>query len=262
MCRYFCVPQRLFAFLRVRVGYLLHSPKTLRMIWHCWIFVERRIKAGDKCESILDKSFRYTWMQNSWVEDVLRPPKNWCKNWGWIKSNEFRSLSFQIQIGGWFQWHLWVCDFWLLRVDVFGSMLLRFDIASTISWVFSFNSYFANSMILIFWCFEKSNNASPAEILTTLIQIAYTFVTLYAACEMGQRVAYQFNLFNEKVYDCDWYLFSLEMKRIYAIALIGSQDPVIIEGYANTVCTRNAFENVIFFLRNKVTHRWCKNSMC
>lgn len=97
--------------------------------------------------------------------------------------------------------------------------------------------------------FKKSDNASPAEILTTSIQIAYTFVTLFAACESGERVTHQFNQFNDNFHICEWYSFPLEMQRIYSIALVGVQDSVIIQGYANTVCTRNAFENVICFCK-------------
>lgn len=76
------------------------------------------------------------------------------------------------------------------------------------------------------------------------MNIFYTFFTLFAYCEFGERGTHQFNQFNERFCNCDWYLFPIEMQHIYAIGLVGVQQPVIIEGYANTVCTRDAFKKV------------------
>ena len=92
---------------------------------------------------------------------------------------------------------------------------------------------------------QKSDNVNPAELLSTLMQIGYTFGTLFAYCEFGERVTHQFNQFNEHFCNCDWYLFPIEIKRIFLIVLVGIQDPVIIQGYAITVCTRDAFKKVI-----------------
>lgn len=97
---------------------------------------------------------------------------------------------------------------------------------------------------------QKSENATPAELLTSLTQIGYTFGTLFAAAEFGEHVAHHFNQFHERFCDCDWYFYPISIQRIYVIVLAGVQDAVIIEGYANTVCTRDAFKNVIEDLKN------------
>lgn len=80
------------------------------------------------------------------------------------------------------------------------------------------------------------------------MEMGYTFGMLFAHCEIGERVTHQFNLFNEKFLHCNWYLFPIEMQRIYSIVLIGVQDPAIIQGFANTICTRDAFKRVIFII--------------
>lgn len=72
----------------------------------------------------------------------------------------------------------------------------------------------------------------------------YSFGRIFFLCELGEKVTYQFNVFNEKVGDCKWYSFSIEMQRVYLIVLAGAQDPAIVQGYADTVCTRDAFKNV------------------
>lgn len=83
------------------------------------------------------------------------------------------------------------------------------------------------------------------------------FVTLFAACETGERVTHQFNQFDESFYQCDWHSFPLVLQRVYLIVLAGAQDPVIIQGYANTVCTREAFKNVMSIADlSKITFYW------
>lgn len=91
---------------------------------------------------------------------------------------------------------------------------------------------------------RKSDNASAAEIFGTITPIGYTFGTIFAYCEFGERVTLQFNEFNEKFCQCNWYSFPLAMQRIYSISSVGIQDPVVIEGFASTTCTRDAFKKV------------------
>lgn len=83
--------------------------------------------------------------------------------------------------------------------------------------------------------------------MATIMDTAWTLLTIFSVCELGEKVTHHFNVFNEKVCNCDWYLFSHEMKRIFLIVLSGAQQPAVIQGYANTVCTRDAFKSVISF---------------
>ena len=96
--------------------------------------------------------------------------------------------------------------------------------------------------------FSKSNGSNPTEIVPAFLAITSIFIAIFAYCEFGEQVMHQFNLYGETFCSCDWYLFPIEMQRIYSIALVGVQDPVIVQGYANTVCTRDAFKNVCFFV--------------
>lgn len=79
------------------------------------------------------------------------------------------------------------------------------------------------------------------------MSLEFTFTTIFAFCEFGERVTHQFNLFNEKFCHCDWYLLPIEIQRMYLIVLVGVQDPVMIRGFANTLCSRDAFKKVISF---------------
>lgn len=54
----------------------------------------------------------------------------------------------------------------------------------------------------------------------------------------------QFNRFYDELCQCDWYLYSMEMQKMYSIFLKNSQQPAIICGYANILCTREVFKKV------------------
>lgn len=77
------------------------------------------------------------------------------------------------------------------------------------------------------------------------MQMGYSFGAIFGFCEIGERVTHQFNAFNEKLCDSNWYSFPIEIQRIYLVVLVGVQNPSFIYGFAHTVCTREAFKKVI-----------------
>lgn len=85
------------------------------------------------------------------------------------------------------------------------------------------------------------------DIITTFSQFLWAFLSNFFYCEIGERVTRQFDLFDEELRRCDWYLFPIEMQRLILITMSGSQHPEIIRGYANSVCTRDAFKRVSEF---------------
>lgn len=91
----------------------------------------------------------------------------------------------------------------------------------------------------------KAENAGLAELFATLVQLIMVLAAFLVYCELGERISHQFNMYNQKLSNLNWYSFPIKMKRIYLIVLTGVQDPVIICGYAKTVCTRDAFKKVI-----------------
>lgn len=105
----------------------------------------------------------------------------------------------------------------------------------------------ANSLIYFFYAPEKSSDSNPAELLNAIMMVVWVFTTIFFVCELGEDVTHYFNVFDEELCNCDWYLFSLTMKRIYLIVLTGAEQPAVIQGYGSTVCTRAAFKTVIIF---------------
>lgn len=97
---------------------------------------------------------------------------------------------------------------------------------------------------MIFYEFQKIDHSDPTDLPNSIIGVGWMFLAIFSVCELGEKVTYQFNLFNEELCNCDWFLFPKEMKRIYLIVFLGAQQPTVIQGYASTTCTRNTFKNV------------------
>lgn len=67
-------------------------------------------------------------------------------------------------------------------------------------------------------------------------------------CEFGEMVTHQYNLCHEKFGAFRWYLFPIKLQQMLVIVMATSQQPVVIHGFANTVCTRDAFKKVNGFV--------------
>lgn len=85
------------------------------------------------------------------------------------------------------------------------------------------------------------------ELMTAITQIPGTLVPLFIFCEMGERVTHEFNVFYEKLCDCHWYAFPIELQQMFLISLSGTQEPAVVQGFVNTTCTRDTFKQVISY---------------
>lgn len=93
--------------------------------------------------------------------------------------------------------------------------------------------------------FKSEPNLNLAEFMISLSVTLWIFMTIFLCCEFGERVINQCELFSDAFGRCDWYLLPIEVRRMLPIILMNFQQPGIIRGYANTVCTREACKLVI-----------------
>lgn len=93
---------------------------------------------------------------------------------------------------------------------------------------------------------KTGHTSNQFDIIFISFLLFWTIVLIFIFCELGERVTQQFNEFNEQFCQCNWYLFPIEMQRMFIIVISNTQRPAIIEGYANIVCTRDAFKQVRF----------------
>lgn len=138
-------------------------------------------------------------------------------------------------------------------------------ISITISWVYHIkqngvcsecSSFFIRANIFFYishyfdsLCDEQIKsvpNPNPTELFNSMMGVIWMFGIMFLYCEVGERVTHQFSVFHERLCFSDWFLFPLEMKRMFVIMLSNTHESIIIQGYANTDCTREAFKKVWF----------------
>lgn len=135
---------------------------------------------------------------------------------------------------------------------VFECMQLTVHFPLWNSWVFTFPQnifffvFFSNVFSLFFfWLVKQSRvDSSPFEILYPLVLLFWAFAVVFVFCEFGEQVSNQYEYFNDELCECDWYLLPVEMQRILSIVMMNSQQPIFIQGYANTLCIRYTFKTV------------------
>lgn len=73
----------------------------------------------------------------------------------------------------------------------------------------------------------------------------WSFINIYAFCEMGQMATNQFDEFETKLDECNWYLFEMKLQRIYLMFLANAKQPTTINGYGHIECVRVSLKKVI-----------------
>lgn len=70
---------------------------------------------------------------------------------------------------------------------------------------------------------------------------------VFLICENCADVTDRFEMINNTLCQCNWYLFSNEMQKMLVIVAINTQEPTMIHGYFKTPCTRESFKKVNIF---------------
>ena len=71
-----------------------------------------------------------------------------------------------------------------------------------------------------------------------------SFVLIFIACELSQRISDAFNQFDEIIIQYKWYLFSNELKQILPMIMINTQKPFTMECFGSISCCRDVFKRV------------------
>lgn len=81
--------------------------------------------------------------------------------------------------------------------------------------------------------------------LTAFAEMFWSFAMCAFFCEFGAMVTEQFDVFDDEIYFCNWYLLPIKMQKMHLIFIQNTQEPAVIRGYANIRCTREIFKMVI-----------------
>lgn len=74
-----------------------------------------------------------------------------------------------------------------------------------------------------------------------------SLVWLYLICYFGSEVASHFQSIAVTIYQCDWYLFPLNMQKWLPMTLALAQKPIYICQFGQIHCTREIFKRVCFY---------------
>lgn len=92
--------------------------------------------------------------------------------------------------------------------------------------------------------FHSQNSENPMALISPLFFGFWSFAPIYLFCEFGESVSNHFYEFNNAIYQCDWYLFPLDVRQMLPLIMMNSQQSITLQGFGNTVCNRNSFKNV------------------
>lgn len=96
--------------------------------------------------------------------------------------------------------------------------------------------------------FKMAKNVE--EIIFPLPMLIGSLVEIFFFCELGERITNQFRKIDEEVWTIQWYTLPIEVQKIYAMIMIGTQLPVMLIGIGDIECTRKAFKNVSIEMRH------------
>lgn len=94
--------------------------------------------------------------------------------------------------------------------------------------------------------------------ITAVLIMFWTFGAIALVCELGERVAKQFDLFDDKLNLCKWYLFPIDVQRMLLIFICDTQQPKFVRGFGNIICTRDSFKSVCDFNEIIKKEKWQK----
>lgn len=149
------------------------------------------------------------------------------------------SYIYEIIIVGYYLWSVsTICSTLLvIRIEMVKSIL--FIIHSCM--IYNIYRYYRTILTLLI---QLHNNGRPVDIILASIIMFWAFCQFFLFCNFGQYVTNEFSEIDNLIYFCDWYTFPKEIQRILPTVIATAQQPVILEGFANLTCTREAFKKV------------------
>lgn len=82
-----------------------------------------------------------------------------------------------------------------------------------------------------------------ATVLSYMLILDTSFVFIIG--EPGYFCVKQFEMFDDELGQCDWYLLTIELQRMYMILLSETQNPKKISSYGGIACDRNTSKKVL-----------------
>ena len=78
----------------------------------------------------------------------------------------------------------------------------------------------------------------PIKLSALLLISGVSFMILFVLCELTQIITDEFASFNDELNQFAWYSFPIKMQQILIIVMANAQQPTVIRGFGNILCTR------------------------
>lgn len=96
-----------------------------------------------------------------------------------------------------------------------------------------------------FFTLKWADNSNFFELFAAIMFLNVVVSGLYLICEPGARTTTEFEMFEEELRKCEWYLLPIEMQRMYTILLSDTQNPIQMCSYGGIVCNRDTLKRVL-----------------
>lgn len=80
--------------------------------------------------------------------------------------------------------------------------------------------------------------------IPSFICMISSIAAIFIVCEFGHQLTMQFNKFDEELFQCNWYLFHIELQQMLVTVMANTQQLAYMQGFGNIQCTRNSFKEV------------------
>lgn len=132
----------------------------------------------------------------------------------------------------------------------------QFTFGSSIrnGWVFYHHTIALKSSRKFVHLILVTSHFKSSTLVIPLLFVFWSIVWIAFFCELGEMVTNHFKIFNDELWQCDWYSCPVEIQRMLIIVIANTKQPMIIRGYARALCTREALKDVIFIWNYSVWH--------
>lgn len=155
------------------------------------------------------------------------------------------SVIYKFIITGFFLWHLSTlcCALLIMQMELVEFFVIIFD-------SFSFNELFYS--LIFFLCNHQTDHVlNTVELLIISLITFHGFIEIFLYCVLGQMVTDQFENYNQSLGQSNWYLFPIEMQKVYILVMANAQEPSLIRGFGNIECTRETLKKVSKLFENQ-----------
>lgn len=125
------------------------------------------------------------------------------------------------------------------------------SISIWISWVYMILIYRLYFQWIYKWKFsifqflKWSDDSNLFKIALLFSVLIWMLIFISLICEPGARFTIQFEMVEDKLSECDWYLLPIEMQQMYIIFLSNIQNSLKMLSYADITCERETLKKVL-----------------